>query len=356
MMRHWSGTLPARYDGSMFGRIVLAVVFLALLGACEAPQSGTIATPLPGQQTERFANGDLYVGQMAGGLREGRGTYTWSDGRHYVGSFRAGLQDGQGTYSYPNVEKYEGQFQANRRTGQGTYTWPDGRKYVGEFRNDRPDGRGTYSWPDGKKYVGEFKGGVADGQGTYTWPDGRKYVGELLGDQPNGQGTFTFADGRRQVGQFRNGEFVGAVQNGISDDPNLVRVSASPGAGEVPLQRRGGTYVVAAEVNGQAPLDFHIDSGAADVSVPAYVFQQMKSAGSVRAEDMLGIETYVLGNGTTIKAETFRIRTLKVGAVVVRDVRASVSQYDGPPLLGMSFLSRFNSWSVDNGRGVLILR
>jgi clan AA aspartic protease (TIGR02281 family) len=113
---------------------------------------------------------------------------------------------------------------------------------------------------------------------------------------------------------------------------------------------------VAVEVNGQAPLDFHIDSGAAHVSVPAYVFQQMKSAGSVRAEDMLGTETYVLGNGTTIKAETFRIRTLKVGSVVVRDVRASVSQYAGPPLLGMSFLGRFNSWSVDNGRGMLILK
>jgi clan AA aspartic protease (TIGR02281 family) len=343
----------------MFRPASCGLLLLALLGACEAPQPATTVGPLPGQQTERFANGDRYVGQMAGGLREGRGTYTWSDGRRYVGSFRAGLQDGQGTYTYPNGEKYEGQFQANRRTGQGTYSWPDGRKYVGEFRDDRPDGRGIYTWPDGKKYVGEFKLGAASGQGTYTWPDGRKYVGELRDDQPNGQGTFTFADGRRQTGLFRNGEYVGA-QGGASGDPNLVRVGASPGAGpsgaEVPLQRRGGTYIVAAEINGQAPLDFHIDSGAADVSVPAYLFQQMKSAGSVRAEDMLGTETYVLGNGTSIKAETFRIRTLKVGSVVVRDVRANVSQYAGPPLLGMSFLGRFNSWSVDNGRGVLILR
>ena len=349
-----------RYHRRMFRdrlRTPFIVAFLAVAaGACEAPQSGTIATPLPGQQTERFPNGDLYVGQMAGGLREGQGTYSWSDGRRYAGTFHAGLQEGRGTYTYPNGEKYDGQFQANRRTGQGTYVWTDGRKYVGEFRDDRPDGRGTYSWPDGKKYVGEFKLGAASGQGTYTWPDGRKYVGELRDDQPNGQGTFTLANGRQQVGQFRNGEYVGAAQGGqgsASGDPNLVRVSASPGASEVPLQRRGGTYVVAVEVNGQAPLDFHIDSGAADVSVPAYVFLQMKSAGSVRGEDMLGSETYVLGNGTTVKAETFRIRTLKVGPVVVHDVRAAVSQYAGPPLLGMSFLGRFNSWSVDNGRGVL---
>ena len=97
-----------RYDRRMFRdrlRIPLIVAFLALLGACEAPQSGTIATPLPGQQTERFTNVDLYVGQMAGDLREGQGTYSWSDGRRYAGSFHAGLQQGQGTYSYPNGEK-----------------------------------------------------------------------------------------------------------------------------------------------------------------------------------------------------------------------------------------------------------
>jgi clan AA aspartic protease (TIGR02281 family) len=338
----------------MFRPASCALLLLALLGACEAPQSATTVGPLPGQQTERFANGDRYVGQMAGGLREGRGTYTWSDGRRYVGSFRAGLQDGQGTYTYPNGEKYEGQFQANRRTGQGTYSWPDGRRYVGEFLDDRPNGRGTYSWPDGKKYVGEFKAGAASGQGTYTWPDGRKYVGQLSDDQPNGQGTFTFADGRRQTGLFKNGAYVGG---GAACDPNLVRVAAaSPGAGEVPLLRRGGTYTVPVQINDQPPLDFHIDSGAADVSVPAYLFQQMKSAGSIRAEDMLGTETYVLGNGTSIKAETFRIRSLRVGGVEVRDVRASVSQYAGPPLLGMSFLGRFSSWSVDNGRSVLILK
>jgi clan AA aspartic protease (TIGR02281 family) len=126
--------------------------------------------------------------------------------------------------------------------------------------------------------------------------------------------------------------------------------------GEVALQRRGGTYVVPVEINGQPAIDFHIDSGAADVSVPAYLFQQMKAAGSLRPEDMLGSETYTLANGASIKAETFRIRQLKVGSIELKDVRASVSQYAGPPLLGMSFLGRFSSWSVDNGRSVLILK
>ena len=144
----------------MVCRPFFSVVLLALLGACAPPQPATTAGALAGAQTERFANGDVYVGQMAGGVREGQGTYTWSDGRRYVGGFRAGLQDGHGSYTYPNGEKYEGQFQANRRAGQGTYSWPDGRRYVGDFQADRPHGRGTYSWPDGKNYVGEFSSGA----------------------------------------------------------------------------------------------------------------------------------------------------------------------------------------------------
>ena len=65
-----------RYDGGMFRTASCGLLLLVLLGACEAPQPATTVGPLPGQQTERFPNGDLYVGQMAGGLREGRGTYS----------------------------------------------------------------------------------------------------------------------------------------------------------------------------------------------------------------------------------------------------------------------------------------
>src|SRR6185295_16196787 len=116
-----------------------------------------------------------------------------------------------------------------------------------------------------------------------------------------GQGTLTYPDGRRQSGPFRNGEYVGA-------STYVVQAAFTPASGgEVPLQRRGGTYTVPVAINGQPEVDFHIDSGAADVSVPAYLFQQMKSAGSIRAEDMLGSERYVLANGTSVTAETFRI-------------------------------------------------
>src|SRR4030095_11505997 len=115
----------------MVARETFVLLIVALCGACTRPQAGAMVSAAPALQSERFANGDVYIGQMSSGLREGQGIYIWADGRRYEGSFRAGLEEGQGTYSYPNGEKYEGRFQANRRTGQGSYSWPDGRKYAG---------------------------------------------------------------------------------------------------------------------------------------------------------------------------------------------------------------------------------
>jgi clan AA aspartic protease (TIGR02281 family) len=325
-----------------------ALSVLAIAGGCASPDT-TTPPPANGRGVERFAGGEAYAGDFAGGRRDGQGSYSWPDGRRYVGEFRNGLPNGQGTYTLPNGEKYVGAFVDNRRTGQGVYTWPDGRRYVGEFRDDKPDGDGTYTWRDGKKYAGQFRDGQANGQGTYNWPDGRRYVGELRDNQPNGRGTLTLADGRQQSGEFRNGDYVGA---------NAVQpVAASAGSlQEIPLSRRDGTFIVSAVLNGSLPLDFYLDSGAADVSVPAHAFEALKRAGSIRPEDISGSETYRMANGQPNKSTLFLIRSLKVGPVTLENVRASVSDYGGPALLGMSFLGRFASWSVDNQRSVLVLK
>ena len=299
-----------------------------------------------GHGTLRFPSGEVYTGDFLDSRRSGEGTYSWPDGRKYVGTFREGLPNGRGTYTLPNGEKYVGDFLDNKRTGQGVYTWPDGRKYVGEFRDDVPSGQGTYTWLDGKRYVGQFRDGQANGQGTYTWPDGRTYVGELKGNLPYGRGALTLANGQSQVGEFRNGDFIGAIS----------RQSAASNAKEIPLVRRDGTFVVPVTINGAQSLDFYLDSGSADVSVPAYMFEALKSAGMIGPADMTGSETYTMANGAPRKSTLFRIRSLTVGAVTLENVRGSVSDYAGPPLLGMSFLGRFGSWSVDNDRSVLILK
>jgi clan AA aspartic protease (TIGR02281 family) len=124
---------------------------------------------------------------------------------------------------------------------------------------------------------------------------------------------------------------------------------------EVQLKKQGGTFVVPVQINGAITLDFMVDSGASDVSVPADVFSTLTRTGTIKDIDITGEQTYVLADGSKTQSVTFTIRSLKVGDRVVENVRGSVASARGEPLLGQSFLERFKSWSIDNTKHVLLL-
>jgi clan AA aspartic protease (TIGR02281 family) len=125
---------------------------------------------------------------------------------------------------------------------------------------------------------------------------------------------------------------------------------------EVRMVDDGGTFEVPVVLNGVITLDFIIDSGASDVSIPADVALTLVRTGTLQVGDFLGNQTYTLADGSTVPSPTFIIRSLKVGDVEIRNVHASVSHVNGSLLLGESFLKRCNSWSIDNRRGVLLLQ
>lgn len=123
----------------------------------------------------------------------------------------------------------------------------------------------------------------------------------------------------------------------------------------IPLQPAGGTYVVPTLINDTITLNFTVDSGATDVSIPADVVLTLIRAGALDKSDFIGSADYVLADGSTISSVRFRIRSLKVGNLTVEDVIGSIASARGSLLLGQSFLSRFKSWSVDNSRQALVL-
>ncbi|MGD0024216.1 MAG: retroviral-like aspartic protease family protein [Xanthobacteraceae bacterium] len=123
----------------------------------------------------------------------------------------------------------------------------------------------------------------------------------------------------------------------------------------VPLKKDGGIFVVPVEINGAITLEFAIDSGAADVSVPADVFSTLVRTGTIKDSDISGEQTYVTADGSESQSPTFTIRSLKVGDKVVENVRGSVASVRGALLLGQSFLGRFKSWSLDNDKHELLL-
>ncbi len=128
-----------------------------------------------------------------------------------------------------------------------------------------------------------------------------------------------------------------------------------PAAAAVPMKKDGGVYVVPVSVNGLVTVDCIVDSGASDVNIPEDVFRKLVRAGTIRRDDFLGTEDYTLADGSTEHGRTYRLRSLKVGGIVVRDVTASVGGDGSSALLGQSFLERFGSWSVDNNRHALVL-
>jgi clan AA aspartic protease (TIGR02281 family) len=140
--------------------------------------------------------------------------------------------------------------------------------------------------------------------------------------------------------------------NGEAQD-HLEKIRAAQG--RVPLKTDGGTFVVPVQINGTMTLDFVVDSGAADVSVPADVVSTLMRAGAIKDTDFVGYQSYVLADGSKSQSVTFTIRTLKVGNMVLEKVSGSVASAQGSLLLGQSFLKRFKSWSIDNANQELLL-
>ncbi len=137
----------------------------------------------------------------------------------------------------------------------------------------------------------------------------------------------------------------------------LAALSLTPFANaiEVPLVKEGGVYTVPVRINDVLTLDFIIDSGAAEVQVPADVALTLLRTKTISQDDFLPGETYRLADGSKTKSSRFNIKELRIGDYVVNQVSAGISDIEGPLLLGQSFLSKVPSWSQDNKRGVLVI-
>ena len=124
---------------------------------------------------------------------------------------------------------------------------------------------------------------------------------------------------------------------------------------EIPLVEMNGIYKVPVLINGVLPLQFVLDTGAADVAIPGDVFSVLERTGTITPDDYIGTGRYRLADGSVVQSDRFYIRELKVGAHLLKHVSASIGDKAGSLLLGQSFLKRFESVQVDNTGHVLLL-
>lgn len=270
---------------------------------------------------------------------------TFDKGGMYIGPVRDGKPNGYGTYKFPSGERYQGEFLDGKYHGRGTLTFANGDQYVGEFRNDRRDGAGIYTYTSGEKFVGQYRDGKRNGIGTRYAPNGTRLA------------TGNWIDGALSASTSPAPSRPTAAPPVVASVAPTAPAPAamSPTHSEIGVKKRGGTFSVPVEVNNAMTLDFTIDSGAADVSVPNKVIAQLLRSGALQRSDFKGSQDYRLADGSTVTSRTFHLRQLKVGDRVVENVLASEGGESGSLLLGQSFLSRFKSWSINNQKQVLVL-
>lgn len=148
--------------------------------------------------------------------------------------------------------------------------------------------------------------------------------------------------------RFEAADFLGRVASELM--PSEPQVGQG---GEVIVNRRfNGEFAVAGKVNG-ARVTFLFDTGASVVVLTA---ADARRAGL----DTTGLSFDVpvtTANGAALAAD-IRIDQIAVGPIVMRNVRALVARPGAleESLLGMSFLERLKSYTVERGRLILTAR
>jgi predicted aspartyl protease len=124
----------------------------------------------------------------------------------------------------------------------------------------------------------------------------------------------------------------------------------------IDLTFENGVYKLPVNLNGVMSLNFTLDLGASDVSISPDVFLVLYRAGTISESDFIGTETYRFADGSTAKSDVFNLKTLKIGDIEIKDVRASISNnVNSPLLLGQSALKKLSSYKIDNQKNKLII-
>ena len=136
---------------------------------------------------------------------------------------------------------------------------------------------------------------------------------------------------------------LGDVDNALNQ-PTIVRMQLS----------KTGIYQIPVEVNGVLKISFILDSGASDVSISPDIALTLIKTGTITQSDFIGVQEYVFANGSKATSNVFILKEIKIGDLVIKNVRASISNsINSPMLLGQSVLQQLGKFTIDNKRHIL---
>jgi clan AA aspartic protease (TIGR02281 family) len=132
----------------------------------------------------------------------------------------------------------------------------------------------------------------------------------------------------------------GLLERGASSAP-APQWTAQAVRTHVPLRWENGAYLVPVTINNMT-REFMLDSGSADVSISIEMFHNFAQLPAIETSGQ-----YLTSSGEVYSKGRFHA-SVTVGGITFDRVAMSVAPAGAPMLLGMAYLGRLKSWSIDN--------
>lgn len=118
----------------------------------------------------------------------------------------------------------------------------------------------------------------------------------------------------------------------------------------------GGTIDIPVTLNKALLINFVVDTGASESSIPLYIVNTLIKTETILTTDRLEDKTYILANGTTMTNRRVQLRNVRIGDFVLENISFSVSDdVRSPLLIGQNILSQFKSVEFDYANKKVIL-
>lgn len=126
-------------------------------------------------------------------------------------------------------------------------------------------------------------------------------------------------------------------------------VSSSYGSAKtfVKMSEENGVYKIPVEING-SNMNFIFDTGASIISISATEAMFLYKQGTLKEEDFIGNVNFQDATGAISEGTIIKLKTVKIGNKVLKDVEASIVHNNTAPLLfGQSALAKFGKVSIN---------